>query len=175
MIDFDAQLKLQAWLDGELPEAEAAEVKAWVERDAEARALVAELRNTAGALTGNEPEIKLPESREFFWSKIQREIERQEAPARPAAARWSLGMWLRRVALPLSGVATVALALGLMLAKPKPVQAEPESDETEVASDTIGASTYRDDEHHLTMVWVYDMPGKSGFTTAAPLDSVDLQ
>ena len=46
-MDYDAQLKLQAFLDGELPEAEASEVAKWLARDREAAALLEELRNTA--------------------------------------------------------------------------------------------------------------------------------
>ena len=57
----------------------------WLARDREAAALLEELRNTRAALAGFEAEVRLPESREFFWSKIEREIQRLEAPApRPA-------------------------------------------------------------------------------------------
>ena len=80
-MDYDAQLKLQAFLDGELPEAEASEVANWLARDREAAALLEELRNTRDALAGFEAGIQLPESREFFWSKVQREIQRLETPA----------------------------------------------------------------------------------------------
>src|SRR6267378_6728212 len=77
-MDYDAQLKLQAYLDGELPEAEAREVANWLARDREAAALHTELRNTRQALVGFEVGVELPESREFFWSKIRREIHRLE-------------------------------------------------------------------------------------------------
>ena len=53
-MDYDAQLKLQALLDGELPEAEASEVANWLARDREAAALLEELRNTREALAGFE-------------------------------------------------------------------------------------------------------------------------
>src|SRR5258707_14151177 len=76
----ELQLKLQAYLDGELPDGEAAEARELIARDGEAQALVAELANTSAALAGHEAEGKLPETREFYWSKIQREIARQEAP-----------------------------------------------------------------------------------------------
>jgi anti-sigma factor RsiW len=39
MMEFEKLLKIQAFLDGELPEAEAREVAAWVAADAEATAL----------------------------------------------------------------------------------------------------------------------------------------
>ena len=59
---------------------------ALVARDAEAADLVAELRNTRRALAGFEPGLKVPESREFYWSKIERAIERQEPAPEPAEA-----------------------------------------------------------------------------------------
>ena len=46
----EQQLKLQAFVDGELPEADAREVAAHVARDAEAADLLAELRHTRQAL-----------------------------------------------------------------------------------------------------------------------------
>ena len=53
-MDHDAQLKLQAFLDGELPEAEASEVGNWLARDREAAALLEELRAAREALSGVE-------------------------------------------------------------------------------------------------------------------------
>src|SRR5262245_11134807 len=93
MRDFEAQLKLQAYLDGELPEAEAREVAKWLAEDQDAVGLLAELRNTRQALAGFERVMPLPESREFFWSKIEREIARQDSRegserAQPRFAGW---------------------------------------------------------------------------------------
>ena len=45
-VNTEQQLKLQAFLDGELPEQEARDMAALVARDAEAADLVAELRHT---------------------------------------------------------------------------------------------------------------------------------
>ena len=42
MINHNSQLRLQAWLDGELPAREAAEVQDWLGKDQEAQALLAE-------------------------------------------------------------------------------------------------------------------------------------
>src|SRR5207248_2803731 len=109
IMDLDKQLKLQAGLDGELPEAEAREVADWLARDREAAALHTELRNTRQALAGHEVGVALPESREFFWSKIEREIarlERIEAAASPVS--WANR--LRRFLMPVAGVAVVAIA-----------------------------------------------------------------
>jgi len=81
----EVELKLQAWMDGQLPGPEAAEIARLAETDAEARALLTELQQTRAALAGFESEIKVPESREFYWSKIARAID-QETPRSPAAA-----------------------------------------------------------------------------------------
>src|SRR5262245_32747545 len=107
-MNFDKQLKLQAFLDGELPEKEAREVASLVARDAEAADLLKELRNTRQAIAGFEQGVKLPETREFFWSKIERDIQRLEAakpgPARPLMARF----W--RLLVPVGALAGLALA-----------------------------------------------------------------
>ena len=50
MIDQDAQLKLQAYLDGELPAREAAKVRDWVAREQQAQALLEELRGIGESL-----------------------------------------------------------------------------------------------------------------------------
>jgi anti-sigma factor RsiW len=149
----EAQFKLQAHLDGELPAGEAAEVRQWLARDPEARALLAELQNTNAALAGHEPEMKLPEAREFFWSKIEREIGRQSVAAAPSRksfwARWG---W--RGLVPAGGLA-VACLFALHLANPGTALAE-FVPELELASDDMGAYTYRNQEDGLTMIWLYD-------------------
>ena len=109
-MDYNAQLKLQAWLDGELPEAEAREVAAQVARDREGAALAEELRNTRQALAGFEADVRLPESREFYWSKIAREIQRLEAaPPKPAPQESPFALF-RRWLVPASAVALVVIA-----------------------------------------------------------------
>jgi anti-sigma factor RsiW len=100
-------LKLQSWVDGELSEAEARQVAELVRTDKEAAALATELKMTSGFLAGNELEVKLPESREFYWSKIERAIERAEAEAPERdAVPWLVA--LRRFLVPVSGFALVA-------------------------------------------------------------------
>ena len=42
-------------------------------------------KNTRAALAGVQSEIKLPEGRDFYWSKIKREIQRLDTPATAAA------------------------------------------------------------------------------------------
>lgn len=172
MKTFDEQLKLQAWLDGELPEAEAREVAQLVERDAEAQALVTELRWAREAIRSNEPQMALPESREFFWSKIEREIQRQTPPVREATVpAWVMA--LRRWLVPVAGVAAVALMF-VHTNAPQAVKTGEAETPTVVqsSSDQVGAMTYRDQQEGITMVWLYDRTAEP-FTEAAPADTMD--
>ena len=103
----ELKLQLQSWVDGELPESESARLAEWIRTDTEAAALAAELRITREYLTGNEPEAKLAESREFYWGKIERGIERAAAVAPGRGALPWLAA-LRRFLVPASGFALVA-------------------------------------------------------------------
>jgi anti-sigma factor RsiW len=149
-MEYQKQLKLQAFLDGELPEAERCEVANWLAREQEAAALLTELRQTRQAVVGFEKGIKLPESREFYWGKIQREIERLERPAperTPAAPSFS---WLRRVLVSASGLAVLVIA-GFLLVNSVPIPFTP-SRETALAD--TEAFTYRDFNVGATLVWL---------------------
>jgi anti-sigma factor RsiW len=149
-MDYDLELKLQAWLDGELPEAEASEVAKWPARNPEAAALLEELRNTREALAGSETDRQLPESREFFWSKVQREIQRLETPAaKPASAPFSA--LLRRFLVPASAIALLVVA-SVVLIRPGPGPALVTEIETALADS--GAFTYRDYSAGTTLVWL---------------------
>ena len=68
----DRELQIQAFVDGELSARQARKVEEWLATDAEAQALLRELQATKAALAQNEPQLTLPETREFYWSKIQR-------------------------------------------------------------------------------------------------------
>jgi anti-sigma factor RsiW len=151
-MDYDAQLRLQAFLDGELPEAEANEVAAWLARDRAAAALLEELRHTRGALAGFEAEVRLPESREFFWSKIEREIQRLETPA-PQAAPMPLFALLRRFLIPASAIAILVVA-GVVLTRPSGPSGLTPAAEIETALADSGAFTYHDYSAGTTLVWL---------------------
>jgi anti-sigma factor RsiW len=145
-MDYDAQLKLEAYLDGELSEAEAKDVAKWVARDQEATLLLAELKNTRQALTGAEMPRQLPESREFFWSKIEREISR--ATPRPEPVRESLLARWRRLLVPLSAAAVLGIVILVTLGPNSSLQAE-----SEVATEDTGSFVYHDDSG-TTLIWL---------------------
>src|ERR1051325_978400 len=136
----EQQLKLQAFLDGELPENEAREMVSWIARDEEAKALHAELKNTRRAIKESEPIVRVPESREFYWSKIQREIERLE-PVAEEPAKISPFVFLRRLLVPISAAAVFVIA-GLIAFREFMPSGPKHFLETEVASANSGAFTY---------------------------------
>ena len=151
-MDYDKQLKLQAFLDGELPEAEGSAVAQWVAQDHEAAALREELHNTRGALAGFEAGIQLPESREFFWSKVQREIQRLETPDSKPAPTPLLGL-LRRFLVPAAALAVVLVgAVVLTWSNGSFGRAATAGIETALAD--AGAFTYHDDSAGTTLVWL---------------------
>ncbi|HEX3798534.1 MAG TPA: hypothetical protein VH413_07525 [Verrucomicrobiae bacterium] len=172
MINQELQLKLQAYLDGELMPSEEAQVKDLIESDAEASALCIELQSVKAALTGADLEIKLPETREFFWSKIQREIERQSAAQAAPAHKPSWVEWVRGHLMPVSGVALVLGVMGIMALHSSSSAAQ--FGEMELASDNMGAYTFRDQQEGMTMVWFYNRDD-SQFTADSSLASVDHQ
>ena len=145
MIDYDLQLKLQAFLDGELRAQEVSQLEALLAKDAQAQALLAELKMTTAAMAGFETGVKLPESPEFFWSKVRREIERQPKPV--AASRWApvFAGWRRWLA-PVGALAA-AVAAVLLITRAGPVPAF----ETSLADS--GAFTYYDSPARTTLVW----------------------
>lgn len=150
MMDFDQQLKLQAHLDGELPEGDRRAVESWLAQDSEAKALLAELRQTNAALTDFESEIKLPESREFFWSKIERAIRRQEQSPREEVQPSWLFAW-RRFLIPASALAMLAVLLVSLQTSFFGTGSAPS---IVAVFDDESAFTYRDQSQGTTLVWL---------------------
>jgi anti-sigma factor RsiW len=169
-MDYDAQLKLQAFLDGELPEAEASNVANWLARDREAAAMLEELRHTCDALAGSEEGIQLPESREFFWSKIQREIQRLEAPAPRSAPAPLFARW-RRFLVPASALALVFVA-AVWLIQPAGQIGGTAAGDIETALADAGAFTYRDYSAGATLVWL-SYPADNEIAESDEMGTVD--
>lgn len=163
---YEMQLELQAYADGELSASARRSLEARLSGDAEARALLAELRMTKGVLTGNEPGVQVPESREFYWSKIEREISRQEADDVRRAPSPIL-QWWRRLILPAAGLAVLALTFSVTVF-PKMKQGAG----VETSFPSADALTYRDHVQGVTFVWLsypyeeegidYEMPADDG-------------
>jgi anti-sigma factor RsiW len=169
----EQQLKLQAFLDGELPENEAREILAWTQRDPAAAALLAELENVSHALARAELISTLPESRGFFWAKIEREIQRLE-PEKIPAQEISIFKKLRKLLLPASGFA-ILIAAGVtahfIFSAPKAVvetEAEADTASVETSLADADATTYRDESEGTTLVLFSDnAPEKGKKSTSA--------
>lgn len=148
----ELQLKLQAYLDGELAGREARQVAAWLKEDREAQGLRDELRQTQSLLQGNEPEINVPESREFYWSRIEREILRTEQAAERAASAASLRPWWRRYWAPLCGASAVA---ALMILTVNPLMLTPPgAEEFDNPLEEASTVTFRSEKEKTTVVWL---------------------
>jgi len=155
----ESQLRLQAYLDGELAPAQRREITDLLAQDTESKALYAELQATRDLVRGNELEAKLTESREFYWSKIAREINRnqraQNAPDR--TSRTSDFSWLRRWVLPLAGMSGLVVLLGIFLQAPSSSRSGlrlAEASEIETAVDDSSMNSFRSDSEGISVVWV---------------------
>lgn len=148
------KFKLQAHLDGELSKGESREVANLLNTSADAKAFFTELQFVKNALHGNEPEIKLPESREFYWSKIQKQIERQSQ--KPASA--PLFSWWKPIYARFAGgfAAMCALLLVTFISfnGNQPVAYYPA--EIEGNGEDMGSITYHSDTERMTVVYLFD-------------------
>jgi anti-sigma factor RsiW len=146
----DVQLKVQAWLDGELPDREARRTGEWIARDAEASALAAELGCIKQAMFRNEAAATPGESREFYWSKIERQIQRKAGLRRTGGTPW-YARW-RRYLAPAAGVAALASVLVIAVRQGRP----PTFDEISSTIDGMEAVTFHDQSSQTTIVWLED-------------------
>lgn len=149
----ESQLKLQAWLDGELSPVDVRDVLRRVERDAEAAALARELKLTRQWLATGELKRPVPETREFYWSQIARRLAPRDpavAPALPAGrilARW--WRWL----VPAAAVCVLA-AVWLLPRLTPPSSAAAHPAEVETPTDELGSFTFHSENEQMTVVWV---------------------
>ena len=154
----------------ELPETEAREVMIWLARDQEASSLPVELRTTRKALAGFEAGIRLPESREFFWSKIEREILRQQQPEPARAPRWSSAGW-RRFFVPAAALAALVLAGFLANVQFGFLGSVGGGPAAESALADPEAFTYRDYAAGTTLVWL-SYPAENELADNEPADNL---
>jgi anti-sigma factor RsiW len=146
MMDYESQLRLQACLDGELAAQEAAQFEERLANDPEAQALLGELRMTRTVLAGFEAGVKLPESPEFFWSKIRREIEREPRSVGDPRRGSLFAAW-RRWLVP-AGAMAAGMAAVLLIGRSE------QGPETQTSLTDSGAFTYHDFAARTTLVWL---------------------
>jgi len=162
----DLQMKLQAYLDGELSAGEAKAVLGWLAQDAAARNLLVELTNTRAALLSHESEMKVSDSREFYWSKIRRQIEGEDKIV-IATKRISLMDRIHRLLVPAGAAAAVFVAVMLALPRTNGV-----GDGFADAGDAV-AFTYHNYDSGTTLVWL-DYPAENDLSEMELDDTLDL-
>jgi hypothetical protein len=146
----DLELKVQAWLDGELPDREARHIGEWIAGDAQASALAAELGCIRQNMRGNETACALGENREFYWSKIERQIRREATQPRPDALPW-YARW-RKYMAPMAGAAALACAFVVAIWE----RESPAFDESASTGEGMEAVTFHDQSAQMTVVWLQD-------------------
>lgn len=168
-MNWEQQLELQAWVDGELSESAARRVAAMVQTNARARTLAEELKMARAFISANEPVVAVPESRDFYWSQIRRRIESAEKVREPAAGfSWSL-LW-RRLATPLTGLALVVF-LGVIsfnsFRSPVIDDGSRFMVEVENLSEDVGSISYRSQSENMFVVYLYKKDQDTESATAA--------
>lgn len=149
----ETALQLQAWLDGELPPKEGAAIALILEGDAEARALVDELRTTRAAMASGEPQRHLAESREFYWSKIEREILKDQA-REPSPGRTISLHWLLRLLVPAAVAGAMAMVFLVPVLTGRPVWPMANRAEIDSPLEDISSFTFRSESERMNVVWI---------------------
>jgi len=153
MINHDKKLKVQAHLDQELSGGEGQRVAAWIQSDPEAQALQAELEDLRRLLRVGEIEVKLPETREFYWSKIERAIQRESAQGATETRVGRRPFWLRVLAPAMGGLALLAAVLSLVrFSSSGPSLAY--LHEIETPLEDTSAISFHSQAAGMTVVWV---------------------
>ena len=157
MINHETELKVQAFLDGELSAAEAAQIGELITRDPEAGSLIADLKATSALLNGNEPELPVPESRKFYWSRIHRQIELHEQRAAAVDSGEAIPPgWVRFLA-PAGALIALAVFVAVSLRSPEggsPILARDDGHEIETPLEETSSFSFRSEAAAMTVVWV---------------------
>lgn len=134
-------LEFQAHADGELDAGRQAEVERWLKDDPEAAAVRAEVFAIRQAVREHEPAGTVPDTRDFYWSQIQRRIAAEgHSKARLVKPGGGWMTWVRWLA-PALGVAAVALVVTLRSGTP-----------TRLADASV--MTFRSESDGLTIHWL---------------------
>lgn len=156
-------LKIQSHVDGRLAAAEAAEISQLVARDPDAQAIARELQTTREHLRDFAQHVRVPATRDFYWSQIARRIEAEarSQPDRPLPkpapilAPWRLLLrWLTPAAI-------IALFALVFTWPSLPVPGMPSTESTsapemltETSGDDFTSITFRSESQNMTVVWV---------------------
>lgn len=157
--DLKQALGLQAYVDREISARERCRVEAVMLKDPKARDLVRSLGGISELIRAGEPEACLTESREFYWSAIERQIRREAVVSQDSRgfACWVRGHGWLRWALPALG----AVVVGVLLLVLQPsgwrsatVAALSLNREVESVSEDTSTFTFRSVHSGMSVVWV---------------------
>ncbi|MBC8002919.1 MAG: hypothetical protein H7X97_10065 [Opitutaceae bacterium] len=168
-MNIETELKLQAHLDGELTPAETRDMESLLARDTGARELLAELTMVKTCLPVNEPEVKVPETREFYWSKIHREIGRTAKPE-PIRTRWWQALHSRLV-WSTGGIAGIALA-ALFLFDGRGLSTYSQPEEVSNLNEEMNSISFRSEAHQMSVVYLFDRDSGASEAAEVPVDSL---
>jgi len=155
MNENEIQLKVQALVDGELTGREAEVLRQRIDNDAVLQQLHAKLTQMHGLIADSELPRPLPESSDFYWSKISQAIEREECAGERTTRSIPVSRWLLRWLAPLVGVSAVVLLLTLRQPTAPDLGIMLSGDhELELSSDEIDVMTYNTDDDSMSIVWL---------------------
>ncbi len=148
----EQMLEIMALVDGELATGRQADVQRLLAADTEAAALHRELGAMRQVIRAHEPIGQVADTREFYWSQIQRRIEQEaRAAAHAANPKPGLSSWLRWL-VPVVGVAAVAVVVTLQqTASPTITEAAAVVDSSQAEASSL---TYRSDADGVTVHWI---------------------
>ncbi len=160
MITKETALQIQALVDGELTSQEAAEVRRQLSSDPVSLALHDELVLTRQVVRENEATAAVPESRDFYWSKIARGIEAQERLAPVAPRRPSLLQLLARWVVPAAAVIALTLFLASRTTSGIHLFARHSANEVETQLEDTSLFDFHDPKTGMTVVWLASNVGE---------------
>ena len=154
MKENEIELKIQALVDGELTEFEAGKLRDRIKNDIRLQILHERLMQMKNLISKHEMPRVLPESSDFYWSKIAQEIEAGGSAAQSSAQ--SLGMkWVFRRLAPLLGIASVALLITLQGPNlPDLGIVLDHNHELELLADEIDVMTFNSADDSMSVVWI---------------------
>jgi len=119
----EEKLKLQAFIDGELPSHEEPEVSDWIKSNPEAQELCEELNTVKILLNAGEKPLQIENTREFYWDQINRIIEPVSGETHLHKAEivspWMT--WCRQWLVPVGGLATIVMLIVTAEIQPRPL------------------------------------------------------
>jgi hypothetical protein len=146
----DLELKLQAYIDGELPADQIRTVEMLLADDPASRRLVHDLQGIRGLLKTHQSEAQLPVPGAFYWSQIQRQITAQPVPRPNSNYLITNRLWLKWL-FPVG--LTALLAIGLLRLSPsQPQRIIPDEMESQLKDATF--FSFRSQEDGFSVVWV---------------------